>query len=1511
MPRIKITHIPKAQVGVEVVNRPQVLGPGDDEWIYKIMNYEADKGGYDNKTGKAYGLSNYGYNTRNPNNIQDAVEYFKGDILPQVQNFPMGMRERLADYKYNTGRSINDLLLYNAGKITLDQLNSPQTFDKEWEQNKDEIQKMYSDPNFINKLDQSKDDAYRTTKQVNGKPNPAYAATWKGRTNMWDKVPTTSSTGQQPIVKQPNVTATPNVATSAPIPTINGPKESLDLNSDKKLQLAPGAQSSFDWNTGTSSFAKTEQPNQFKGNIWDVGNTDIKGNRLNPMPTNPNKGNYYKIADDQREADANTIGIGKDDRLIGYNTTDTKKNNSNSFGKNFGMYAGIAGAGVNIYDNYQRQKDYDQWTRNSNLSDNYYAVNTNTDRGDYDINNGMFRPNEMGYKSKGTQANAYYAPNNFMRNGGMLPYAQEGVEVPYVGKNFVPEAHVSLPMNFIPQVQTGPQSYNAPTNYSASPSVSSSANLGDGSSFSNNPLNVHYGKFAQKYNGFAGRNDSDGKIAVFPDLQTGLKANTDLLFGSAYNNLPISQARNKWVSGDPTISNPSTDYIVREMGGDKKLNELSLPEKDKLFKLFAKWEDKKGYNAIKNLDIFNASSNPSYSNPNTANSQPSGDYMSPLAEFTITSGYGHRKAPQGPNGPASSEHNGLDLRAAPNTSVFAPMDGVVKSIYSNDKGGNQLIIEHTDGSRTGYAHLNGYKVNIGDPVTRGQVVALSGNTGNSNAPHLHFTYRNPQGVQMDPSLIFNFNNKKKKELGGQNNNNNMKIRIVDTPNEQPQMAGGGQPSYSGQSDYGLYIGQRNLYKAMPKDPYMDASQSISEKPETEENPHILEAEGGETIKRPDGTHMMIKGDRHTTGGVKLNKDQAPEGSFIYSDTKKMQIKDPKLLKYFGKGGSKSVTPADIAKQYDTNKYRGILSDPNTDALQKNTAKRMLDAYDQKLAELALVQEGKKGFPQGIPDVAKSLVEKISGGKQQEPNPGGPEPNGVQEYPKGQEPQQGQPPMQKYGGGLRRFQGDVDGSTVPNYIGGVNANDIGGVQAMFNNAQRVLPSWLKTWDKANTAAGAKSPAHGYPSTFNPNTSNHMYDNYEYWRGRHGKDFEGKNDREKRFNYQNYVFNEVKQGNPYAYNYVGENWGPTLNSGKTSVGDNPNDPNAPYFGARSAFMFNSRIPNPPVKTTVPGPVPVTPPPVNTVPNPEPTPIKPGDFIPRTGKLPPYDWTQQDINNVGAAGINAALIDKYTMQSKTVQPVLPSFTPVDWRGQAAALQSANNAAAGQLGTYLPGQSMASNLSSLAGQQAENLGNKISSVDQYNAQGENAKNSERANILNQFSQYNAGVRNEDRRYNNAASSQYKSALAHANDRFWGSVNQGITNAGLMYDMNLSESPEYYIDPRFQKRKFNDVNAYYNFMNRNNGGYQDPNGASQISIYNDAYDKAKGTPDQKHAAALEAMRLQGNAGKTTSMMYPSNPMRNRISTTMPGVGGYNNSYMQQGYGNYGYNYPTMPSLAM
>ena len=96
------------------------------------------------------------------------------------------------------------------------------------------------------------------------------------------------------------------------------------------------------------------------------------------------------------------------------------------------------------------------------------------------------------------------------------------------------------------------------------------------------------------------------------------------------------------------------------------------------------------------------------------------------------------------------ERIALDFTMKKGTKVCAARDGVVIRLKEDGvKGGynrkywsqgNNVVIQHEDGSRSGYWHLkhNGVLVNVGDSVKRGQVIALSGNTGYTAMAHLHF-----------------------------------------------------------------------------------------------------------------------------------------------------------------------------------------------------------------------------------------------------------------------------------------------------------------------------------------------------------------------------------------------------------------------------------------------------------------------------------------------------------------------------------------------------------------------------------------------------------------------------------------------------------------------------------------------------------------------------------------------------------------------------------------------------
>ena len=112
----------------------------------------------------------------------------------------------------------------------------------------------------------------------------------------------------------------------------------------------------------------------------------------------------------------------------------------------------------------------------------------------------------------------------------------------------------------------------------------------------------------------------------------------------------------------------------------------------------------------------------------------------------ITSNFGYRNAP---TAGASSYHRGLDIAVPANSDIAAADGGKVSYAGYNSSYGYYVKILHGDGRYTLYAHLNGYYVQKGQSVNKGDVIALSGSTGVSTGPHLHFEVIE-NGVNVDP-----------------------------------------------------------------------------------------------------------------------------------------------------------------------------------------------------------------------------------------------------------------------------------------------------------------------------------------------------------------------------------------------------------------------------------------------------------------------------------------------------------------------------------------------------------------------------------------------------------------------------------------------------------------------------------------------------------------------------------------------------------------------------------------
>ncbi len=117
----------------------------------------------------------------------------------------------------------------------------------------------------------------------------------------------------------------------------------------------------------------------------------------------------------------------------------------------------------------------------------------------------------------------------------------------------------------------------------------------------------------------------------------------------------------------------------------------------------------------------------------------------------ITSGFGIRMHPIHK---VKKEHKGVDFKAKIGTPVLATGDGVVSLVKSDKKGyGKHVVINHEEQYQSVYANLSVFKVKNGDKVKKGDVIALSGNSGASTVPHLHYEVRK-DGKAVNPSDYF-------------------------------------------------------------------------------------------------------------------------------------------------------------------------------------------------------------------------------------------------------------------------------------------------------------------------------------------------------------------------------------------------------------------------------------------------------------------------------------------------------------------------------------------------------------------------------------------------------------------------------------------------------------------------------------------------------------------------------------------------------------------------------------
>jgi murein DD-endopeptidase MepM/ murein hydrolase activator NlpD len=126
-------------------------------------------------------------------------------------------------------------------------------------------------------------------------------------------------------------------------------------------------------------------------------------------------------------------------------------------------------------------------------------------------------------------------------------------------------------------------------------------------------------------------------------------------------------------------------------------------------------------------------------------------YIKPISGGRLSSNFGKRTAP---TKGASTYHKGVDWSTPVGTAVMASSAGTVTKAGWGSGYGYVVYIQHADGRQTRYGHLSKVLVKVGQTVSQGQKIALSGNTGISTGPHVHFEIL-INGSQVNPLNYLN------------------------------------------------------------------------------------------------------------------------------------------------------------------------------------------------------------------------------------------------------------------------------------------------------------------------------------------------------------------------------------------------------------------------------------------------------------------------------------------------------------------------------------------------------------------------------------------------------------------------------------------------------------------------------------------------------------------------------------------------------------------------------------
>lgn len=629
----------------------------------------------------------------------------------------------------------------------------------------------------------------------------------------------------------------------------------------------------------------------------------------------------------------------------------------------------------------------------------------------------------------------------------------------------------------------------------------------------------------------------------------------------------------------------------------------------------------------------------------------------------------------------------------------------------------------------------------------------------------------------------------------------------------------------------------DIFKAKP----ISVKYTLQPVPEDEAT---LEAERGEVAVISDDTGLptsfKIAGQRHSSGGTKLN---LPPNSFIFSRDNSMKIKDPKILSMFNMAVKKSgYSPAEIAKKYDINNFRKVLADKTTDKIQRDSAESMIRNYNEKLAQLALLQESKKGFPTGIPTIAMpymttsgldpaELFQQQSNDEEDQEQPDAEQAkfglNVIPEFYRpnnfnfGGEPkfnffkkggETNTPPTSnrgevtlQYGSQITPAKSDgtsdfkksggetlrrvkvipVDGFAIggqPKYEPGGNTPPADGTSTYspkLTEALRKLNPNLQFPEDVVESKQQKSGV-GY-GRFNKEAADKNWSWY-------GKSINWNNPAEvkqaqKAYNdrvYQKAI--DAGHGEDIAKNLVKSiGFDLTKNSGSVNA----------YDGAAGKFTESRIVPEiPPVdKAQIPATAisaKKTGTPLKDVPH--------AEIQGNNEQVPANYWLQDVIKTAGAAA-DQYRIKKYMPWQAPYNPYLPQATFYDPSRELGANSEQANMAEQTAGMFGIPQQLSARLSQIQGQAGQQAANILGKYNNMNVSAANQNEQQRTGTLNEAAVYNADRATNLFDKTTIANQQFDNAKAIARQNLRGSFLDAITNRAQTQALN-SMTPQYQVDP-------------------------------------------------------------------------------------------------------------------